>query len=91
MARIARQVLVIGRVQGVFYRAGTRDEARRLAVVGWVRNRDEGGVEAWLEGEPGAVTALLEWMRRGPGRARVTDLSVTERTPRGFEDFQVRR
>ncbi len=87
--RIARQVVVSGRVQGVYYRASTQQEARRLAVAGWVRNRPDGKVEAWLEGAPKAVEALLAWMSRGPEGARVTDLAVTETTPRKDSDFVV--
>lgn len=75
-ARIARQAVVSGRVQGVYYRASTQQQARRLAVAGWVRNRPDGSVEAWLEGAPDAVEALLAWMRRGPAGARVTDITV---------------
>ena len=88
-ARIARQAVVSGRVQGVYYRASTQQQARRLAVAGWVRNRPDGSVEAWLEGAPDAVAALLAWMRRGPAGARVTDITVTETLPRNDADFVV--
>lgn len=88
-ARIARQAVVSGRVQGVYYRASTQQQARRLAVAGWVRNRPDGSVEAWLEGAPDAVEALLAWMRRGPAGARVTDITVTETRPRNDADFVV--
>jgi len=88
-ARIARQAVVSGRVQGVYYRASTQQQARRLAVAGWVRNRPDGSVEAWLEGAPDAVEALLAWMRRGPAGARVTDSTVTETLPRNDADFVV--
>jgi len=88
-ARIARQAVVSGRVQGVYYRASTQQQARRLAVAGWVRNRPDGSVEAWLEGAPDAVEALLAWMRRGPVGARVTDITVTETLPRNDADFVV--
>lgn len=88
-ARIARQAVVSGRVQGVYYRASTQQQARRLAVAGWVRNRPDGNVEAWLEGAPDAVEALLAWMRRGPAGARVTDITVTETLPRNDADFVV--
>ncbi len=87
--RIARQAVASGRVQGVYYRASTQQEARRLAVAGWVRNRPDGKVEARLEGAPDAVEALLSLMRRGPEGARVTDLAVTEVIPRDDTDFVV--
>jgi len=88
-ARIARQAVVSGRVQGVYYRASTQQQARRLAVAGWVRNRPDGSVEAWLEGAPDAVEALLAWMRRGPEGARVMEITVTETRPRNDADFVV--
>lgn len=89
MNTIAKEVRVLGHVQGVYYRASTCEQARRLAVAGQVRNLADGGVQAWLEGEEAAVTALLKWMRQGPPRARVEELIVNERTPRGFTDFEV--
>jgi acylphosphatase len=73
----------------VYYRASTQQQARRLAVAGWVRNRPDGRVEAWLEGAPDAVEALLAWMRRGPEGARVMDITVTETRPRNDADFVV--
>jgi acylphosphatase len=54
-----------------------------------VRNRPDGSVEAWLEGAPDAVEALLAWMRRGPAGARVTDITVTETLPQNDADFVV--
>ena len=89
MSTVAREVRVLGRVQGVYYRASTREQARLLAVAGQVRNLPDGGVQAWLEGEEEAVTALLKWMRQGPRRARVEELIVNECAPRGFTDFEV--
>ncbi|ASK33736.1 acylphosphatase [Alloalcanivorax mobilis] len=89
MSTIAREVRVLGHVQGVYYRASTREQARLLAVAGEVRNLSDGGVQAWLEGEEEAVTALLKWMRQGPRRARVEELIVNQRAPRGFTDFEV--
>lgn len=88
--RIARRVIVRGRVQGVVFRASMQNEARRLAVAGWVRNRDDGSVEAWLEGASDAVEALIGWMRRGPARARVIDLELSGGVPRQFQDFEIR-
>ena len=66
---------VTGRVQGVYYRASTRDRARELGLVGWVRNTSDGAVEIEAQGPPEAVEALIEWCRRGPPAARVIDVA----------------
>ena len=65
---------ISGRVQGVYYRGATKDEAHRLGVSGWVRNLPDGSVEALLEGPPDAVRALVAWCRVGPPGAVVTDV-----------------
>ena len=67
-----------GLVQGVSYRASARDEAIRLGVRGWVRNLDNGDVEALASGTPEAVTAFVTWCRRGPDEARVTRVTESE-------------
>ena len=69
-----RQIRVIGRVQGVGYRYALRDEALRLGVTGWVRNRVDGSVEALLQGDAAALTQLIAWARRGPRLAQVDEL-----------------
>lgn len=74
-----------GRVQGVSYRAATASEARRLGVVGWVRNRIDGTVELEVEGPEERVAALLAWCEHGPPSARVSDVVVEEQPPRGEE------
>ncbi len=89
-ARVARKIVVLGDVQGVFFRDSTRREARRLGVGGWVRNRHDGAVEALLEGEPDAVAALVLWCREGPRHAQVEDLHVEQAEPQGLTDFEVR-
>jgi acylphosphatase len=61
-----------------------------MGVSGWVRNRDDGAVEAVFEGDGGGVEALVEYCRRGPGRAVVEDLEVFEEEPEGLSGFQVR-
>jgi acylphosphatase len=87
---IARRVRVTGRVQGVFFRAWTRDEAQSLGVTGWVRNCSDGSVEAQLEGDPEAIDELLDLIREGPPDARVDNLSVEEADPEGLGSFEVR-
>jgi acylphosphatase len=90
-ARIRRRVAVRGRVQGVYFRGSTQDEARRAGVDGWVRNLPDGGVEAVFEGEPAAVEALVDFCRRGPAYAEVTHVDVAEEAPAGERGFEIRR
>jgi acylphosphatase len=87
---IARRVVVAGRVQGVFFRDSTRAEAERAGVAGWVRNRDDGTVEALFEGPAAAVEALVAWCRTGPPRAAVEDVRVEDADPAGHEGFAIR-
>ena len=76
------RVVVDGRVQGVFYRQSCRREAEAQGVSGWARNNADGSVEAVLEGEPEAVSRVLEWMRHGPPHATVTRVVTHEEVPR---------
>jgi acylphosphatase len=68
--------MVRGRVQGVGFRASTADQARRLGVVGWVRNQLDGTVEVEAAGDDAQVDALLAWLKRGPPSARVTGMDI---------------
>ena len=87
---IARHVTVTGRVQGVFFRAWTREQAEALGVAGWVRNAPDGHVEAHIEGDDAAVEQMIERMRGGPPSARVEDLRTWDVEPCGFDGFEVR-
>ena len=80
-----------GRVQGVFFRAWTQEQAGDLGVSGWVRNRPDGSVEAHLEGSEQAVAELVENMRRGPSGAEVQGCDVSDTPFCGFSRFDVRR
>jgi len=82
--------MVHGRVQGVWYRQSCQREAATAGVDGWVRNNDDGTVEAVLEGEPDAVGRVLAWMRIGPPRAMVTRVAITDEAPRNEHGFHVR-
>lgn len=86
----AVELVVTGRVQGVFYRATCRDEAQRLGVAGWVANREDGAVVGRFEGQPDAVSELVDWCRVGPRAAYVEDVAVTEVEPLGAIGFDVR-
>lgn len=86
---IRRHVVVRGLVQGVFFRDSCRREARTLQVAGWIRNNDDGTVEAVFEGEPDAVAALLDWTHNGPAGAQVSGVEVVEEQPEGLSDFRL--
>ncbi len=83
-------VEVRGRVQGVFFRAETRETASRLGLNGWVMNRTDGSVLAFFEGEKGAVERAVEWCGKGPPAAVVESVEVEWRRPEGITGFEVR-
>ncbi len=84
------RVVVHGRVQGVAFRMFTRQEALRLGVRGWVRNRPDRTVEATFEGPAEAVSAAVEWCQRGPSWARVDRVETTREPAAGLEGFAIR-
>jgi acylphosphatase len=87
---VRARAIVRGRVQGVWFRQSTADEAHVLGVAGWVRNRPDGSVEAVFEGSPAAVERALDYVRTGPPRAEVTSVDVTREEPAGESGFVVR-
>lgn len=89
MSDVRVRAVVHGRVQGVFYRDSCRNEARRLGVRGWVRNRPDGTVEVVAEGPRDRVDRLLTWCRHGPPRAAVTAVSVTDEVPAAERPFRI--
>jgi acylphosphatase len=81
-----------GRVQGVYYRASMVQEAQNLRLTGWVRNCDDGSVEAVAEGARADIEALIAWSHRGPAGARVDKIEAQWETPdHSFFGFIVRR
>jgi len=84
-------VFVSGRVQGVFFRSETKHKADRYDVKGWVRNLPDGRVEAVFEGEEEAVKALIEFCKRGPSGAIITNVDLRWENFTGeFDAFRVR-
>lgn len=83
-------VVISGLVQGVFFRASARDEARRLGLTGWVKNRYDGKVEVIAEGGRDRVEAFVAWCHKGPPFSRVSDVLVEWSEPTGeFKEFRV--
>jgi acylphosphatase len=84
----ARRVVVHGTVQGVFFREATRRRADSRDVRGWVRNNDDGTVEAHFEGDPEAVDAMVRFVHEGPGAAQVKHVDVEDAQPEGLDGFE---
>ena len=90
--KVRAHIFVSGRVQGVFFRVETRYEAMKRNVAGWVRNTSGGEVEAIFEGEREDVEKLIEFCKRGPPGARVTEIDVRWEEYSGeLKDFKIRR
>ena len=89
--RTRAHVFISGTVQGVYYRASTRDAAREKGLDGWVRNLDDGRVEAVFEGEEDAVEAMVEWCQTGSDAASVESVEVEYADPDGESGFEIRR
>ena len=85
-----KRVVAHGRVQGVFFRDSTRRRAEAAGVAGWIANRQDGTVEAVLEGEDEAVESVVAWMHDGPRGAGVERVDVSEEEPEGLRGFDVR-
>ena len=91
MALVRRRIVVRGRVQGVFFRDSAQREAGQRELSGWVRNRDDGAVEAVVQGETEAVDAFVSWAREGPSSADVDSADVVdEPVTEGESGFEVR-
>ena len=89
--RVRAHVFVSGTVQGVFYRATTREQATERGLDGWVENLADGRVEAVFEGPAPAVESMIEWCHEGSPQARVEDVSIDYEDPEGLDGFEIRR
>ncbi|MGC8932122.1 MAG: acylphosphatase [Candidatus Methanodesulfokora sp.] len=90
MSLVRAHLRIYGWVQGVFFRSSMRRVAKRLGVVGWVRNLPDGSVEAVVEGEKEKVEEIIKWAHRGPELAVVERVDVEWEEPTGeFDDFSI--
>ena len=89
--KVRCHIFVSGRVQGVFFRATTKEMAEIIGVTGWVRNTENGKVEVMVEGEKEKVEQLIKWLRKGPPLAKVEKLDIEWQQYKGeFEDFKIK-
>ncbi|MCH8859860.1 MAG: acylphosphatase [Thaumarchaeota archaeon] len=90
MAKQRVRLFIKGKVQGVFFRQALKVMAKKNNVNGWVRNLDDGKVEAVLEGEDVDVSKLVEWSHAGSAYARVEDIEIkNEKYKDEFTKFEV--
>lgn len=91
MEKVRAEVVISGRVQGVYFRASTQQECQALGLTGWVRNQRDGTVQAVLEGPRDKVEQAIAWCHQGPPTARVSQVQVTWAPASGeFTEFGVR-
>lgn len=83
-------LLIKGKVQGVFYRASAKETANKTGVKGWVKNTSEGNVEAVVTGDEEQLQQFIAWCKKGPARAKVDDVIVSEQKETHFVDFSIR-
>jgi acylphosphatase len=86
----AIHIIISGDVQGVFFRAGVQDQAKKLGLSGWARNTSDGGVEVFAEGERNSLEQLLDWCYHGPAGAKVSEIEYGWVKPAGIKDFTIK-
>ena len=87
----AREIIVKGKVQGVFYRAWAKENADVLGLLGWVMNMPDGSVGIRMEGDEKAIQKMIDLCRQGPTRARVDFLEIKDADSADFRDFRILR
>jgi acylphosphatase len=87
--KINRQIKVIGRVQGVFFRQSTLQKAIELGIKGWVKNESDGSVLAEIEGNQNEILEMVTWLKSGPLLANVENLLITEQEEKGYRNFLI--
>lgn len=84
-------LIVSGKVQGVFFRASAKDVADEIGVTGWVKNAEDGNVEAMAQGTEQQLQKFIDWCKKGPPKAIVTDVKIAPAGDELFEKFSVVR
>lgn len=87
---VCYQITVIGRVQGVFYRASAKNKALDLGVKGWVRNEPDGSVLIEAEGSKDKIVDFINWCKEGPDYAKVVEVTNSEVELKSYKNFDIR-
>lgn len=82
-------LIVSGKVQGVFFRDNTRKKAEELGIKGYAKNLQNGTVEIIVEGDEEKINELIDFIKKGPGIARVKDIKLKHKKPENFKSFKV--
>ena len=85
----AVRVYIFGTVQGVFFRSFIKEQAEKLGLKGYVRNKEDGSVEAWLEGDSGKVDEMIELSKKGPEHAVINRLDIVDEKLQDMKEFKV--
>ncbi len=85
------QLLISGKVQGVFFRDSARKVAQKLNITGWIKNRKDQKVEAMITGDEKDVKAFIDWSKSGPDTAKVEEVIVSKKEQTFFKKFDILR
>ena len=83
-------LIVSGRVQGVFFRANVRNKANELGLKGYAKNLPDGNVEVVAEGNESKLEEFIEFIKNGPGIAKVENIKIKHKEPENFKNFEIR-
>lgn len=83
------QIIIKGKVQGVFYRASAKAVADTIGITGWIKNTAEGNVEALAKADEAQLHKFIAWCRKGPEEAIVKEVTVIPKEERAFKDFKI--
>lgn len=87
----AVKVYIFGTVQGVFFRNFIKEQADKLGIKGYVRNKEDGSVEVWFEGDSGKVNKIIETCKKGPEHAIIKRLDIVDEHFQDMKEFKVVR
>ena len=86
-----KHLKILGKVQGVFYRASAKKKAEELEISGWIKNASDGSVEAMITGSDQQISNYIQWCKSGPDKANVEDVQVTDQELEQFHSFKIKR